>query len=187
LIISFDVGRGVGWGGELGVLEREKATATVTIATATRFTWLAFSSYSMASTRVCVLLDVEERVRGCAPKRIERVDASLMSFVYVHRDVNESLDALLGRLGGFKGIEWMSHERQIRNSNEHANERNERESLPDEENGTKEFMPSRVYWCVHTGGLFVRVCVCVHWKTNDWLDGNIIEVGVAVFFYLFGK
>jgi hypothetical protein len=80
----------------------------------------------------------------------------------------------------------MSHERQIRNSNEHANERNERESLPDEENGTKEFMPSRVYWGGHTGGLFVRVCVCVHWKTNDWLDGNIIEVGVAVFcFFLF--
>lgn len=59
-----------------------------------------------------MLLDVEERVRGCAQKRIERVDTS-----YVHRDVNESLDALLGRLGGFKGIEWMSHERQIRNSN----------------------------------------------------------------------
>ena len=136
-----------------------------------------------------MLLDVEERVRGCAQKRIERVDTS-----YVHRDVNESLDALLGRLGGFKGIEWMSHERQIRNSNN---------MRTNGTNGTKGKVCQTKKWneridaepcvlvCAHRWVVCACMCVCVHWKTNDWLDGNIIEVGVAVFFvfffYLFGK
>jgi hypothetical protein len=40
--------------------------------------------------------------------------------------------------------------------------------------------------CAHRWVVCACVCVCVHWKTNDWLDGNIIEVGVAVFcFFLF--
>ena len=78
-------------------------------------------------------------------------------------------------------------QRTVHNTTATTCERTERKGkFARRRNRTKELMPSRVYWCVHTGGLFVRVCVCVCALKNQRLaDGNIIEVGVAVFVFLF--